>query len=487
MIDFKQKMEEEEKRARRLSGDSEEIIIPSKRRKRIVTYIIAIIAVGLIFSGKILISSQNGTDWFSGTGFFSKLKHLVPSSDKMLKGESEDRVNILLLGMGGEGHEGAYLTDTIMLASLQPSDKQVSLISIPRDLVAPVSGWQKVNSINAYAEKDNPGSGGEATAKAFTELLQTPIDYYIRVDFSGFSNIIDELGGIQVNVENTLDDYAYPILGQEDNPNYYSRYEHLHIDKGLQTMNGSLALKYARSRHAGGGEGSDFSRAKRQQLVLEAVKDKLLSSKTLLNPVMITKLVNEFSKDVSTNLNAWEVLRLWEMYKNVDRTKIINKVLSDAPDGLLVSGLGDGGAYILTPRSGNFSEVRNMVKNIFAASSTETSASATKAIARISDEAKVVVLNGTWISGLAGKTSVILEQSGFVISKSGNSPERNYTKTTVYSLATTTVKEKSLKTLKSLTGAAQSFDFPAWIGEYQNATSAPDFLLIIGTDANKAE
>ncbi len=487
MIDFKQKMEEEEKRARRLSDDSEEIIIPNKRRKRIVTYIIAIVAVGLIFSGKILISSQNGTDWFSGTGFFSKLKHLVPSSDKMLKGEGDDRINILLLGMGGEGHDGAYLTDTIMLTSFQPSTKQISLVSIPRDLVSPVSNWQKVNSINAYAEKANPGSGGEATAKAFTELLQTPIDYYIRVDFSGFSNIIDELGGIQVNVENTLDDYSYPILGQEDNPNYYSRYEHLHIEKGLQTMDGSLALKYARSRHAAGGEGSDFARAKRQQLVLEAVKDKLLSSKTLLNPVMITKLVNEFSKDISTNLNAWEVLRLWEMFKDVDRAQIINKVLSDAPDGLLVSGTGENGAYILTPRSGNFSEVRNMVKNIFTASSTETITNSTRTIARINDDAKVIVLNGTWVSGLAGKTAVILEQSGFTVSKTGNSPERDFAQTTVYNLATTTIKEKSLKTLKSLTGATQSYDLPAWASEYQNASSTPDFLLIIGTDANKAE
>lgn len=486
MIDFKQKMEEEEKRTRRLSDDPEEIIIPSKRKKRIITYVIAIIAIGLIFSGKILISSQNGTDWFSGTGLLSKLKHLVPSSDKTLKGEGEDRINILLLGMGGEGHEGAYLTDTIILASLQPSTKQVSLISIPRDLVAPVSNWQKVNSINAYAEMENAGSGGEATAKAFTELLQTPIEYYIRVDFNGFANIIDELGGIEVNVENTLDDYSYPILGEEDNPNYYSRYEHLHIEKGLQTMNGSLALKYARSRHAAGGEGSDFSRARRQQLVLDAVKNKLLSNKTLLNPVMVTRLVNEFSKDISTNINAWEALRLWEMFKDVDQTQIINKVLSDAPDGLLVSGKGENGAYILTPRSGNFSEVRNMVKNIFGASLTDATETA-KAIVKISDAAQVIVLNGTWITGLAGKTSVILEQSGFTVSRTGNSPERDYSKTTVYSLATTTAKEKSLKTLKSLTGAMQSFDLPVWIDEYQNASSAPDFLLIVGTDANKAE
>ncbi len=487
MIDFKQKMEEEEAHARRLSDDPTEAIIPNKKRKRIITYVIAIVAIGLIFSGKVLMSSQNGTDWLSGTGFFSKLKHLVPLSDKTLMGEENDRINILLLGIGGGNHEGAYLTDTIMLSSLQPSTKQAALISIPRDLVAPVSNWQKVNSINAYAEKENPDSGSAVTAKAFAELLQTPIDYYVGVDFSGFSKIIDELGGIEVNVENTLDDYTYPILGEEDNPNYYSRFEHLHIEKGLQTMNGSLALKYARSRHALSSEGSDFARARRQQLVLQAVKDKLLSSKTLLNPVMVTKLINEFNKDISTNLNAWEILRLWEMFKDIDKTQITNKVLSDAPDGLLVSGRGENGAYILTPRSGNFSEVRNMVKNIFATSTTGIISTPEKRIVRISDNASVTILNGTWISGLAGKTSVMLEQSGFNVLKTGNSPERNYTKTTIYSLATTTVKDKSLKALKSITGASQSYDFPAWVDEYQTATSTTDFLIIIGTDANVIE
>ena len=480
-------MEEEERRARRLAGLPEEIIIPNKKRRRIITYVIAVVVIGLIFSGKILMSSQNGTNWLAGTGFLSKLKHLVPTADKTLKGEENDRVNILLLGMGGEGHDGAYLTDTIMLASFQPSTKQVSLVSIPRDLVAPVSNWQKVNSINAYAEMANPGSGGEATIKAFGELLQTPIDYYIRVDFNGFSNIIDELGGIEVNVENVLDDYSYPILGQEDNPNYYSRFEHLHIEKGLQTMSGSLALKFARSRHALSSEGSDFARARRQQLVLEAVKNKLLSSKTLLNPVMVTKLINEFSKNISTNLSAWEILRMWEMFKDVDRTKIINKVLSDAPDGLLVSGQGENGAYILTPRAGNFFEVRNLIQNIFAAaSSTGTITNPVKNITRITDDARVMILNGTWITGLAGKTAVMLEQSGFNVLKTGNAPERNYSQTTVYSLATSTTKEKSFKALKNITGATQSFDFPAWISN-QTASATPDFLLIIGTDANRAE
>ena len=485
MIDFKQKIEEEDAKARREnrfspSPEDIELILNSKKRKRFVTYTIAIIAIALIFSGRILISSQNATAWFSEIGILNKIKHLVPSSDNKLKGEDQDRVNILLLGMGGEGHDGAYLTDTIMLASFQPSTKRVSMISIPRDLVSPVSDWRKINSVNAYAEQKNPGSGGEVTAKVIGELLQMPIDYYIRADFNGFVNIINELGGIDVNVENVLDDYTYPAYGQEDNPNYYARFEHLHFDKGWQTMDGSRALKYARSRHASSLEGSDFARAKRQQLVLEAVKEKLMSSRTLLNPVMVTKLANQFSKNISTNLSTWEVLRLWELFKDVNRAQIINKVLSDAPDGLLVSGTGQDGAYILTPRSGNFSQVRNMVRDVFL---TET-APVKKEIITIKDEASVMILNGTWIAGLASKTATTLGESNFSIIRTGNAPLRNYEQSAVYDLSAGS-KTDSLEALKKLTGATQSYDYPDWIKSYQTSGTSPDFMLILGTDANK--
>jgi LCP family protein required for cell wall assembly len=384
--------------------------------------------------------------------------------------------------MGGEGHDGAYLTDTIMLASLKPSTKQVALISIPRDLTAPVSGWRKINSVNAYAEQQTPGSGGEATTKAIDELLQTPITYYIRVDFAGFERIIDEIGGVEINVENTFDDYTYPIEGQEDNPNYYSRFEHLHFDAGLQKMDGALALKYARSRHALGSEGSDFARARRQQLLLEAVKEKLLSRQTLLNPVILGKLINEFNKDISTNLSTWEILRFWDLFKDVKREQIINKVLSDAPDGLLVSSTGQDGAYILIPRSGNFAEIKNMVQTIFETSPSKSLTN--KVIEPITDEAKVFIANGTWITGLASKTSSTVAQYQFRVAGTGNAVERNYEQTVVYDLSYGQ-KNESLNILKKITGATQAFNSPAWLEQYKTGETKSDFLLILGTDANK--
>ncbi len=487
MIDFKQKMEEKERLERReqINWSTENPVIGNKKRKKFITYTIAIIVIALIFSGRVIMSSQNATNWLPGSNFFNKLKHLVPSADRQLAGEENDRINILLLGMGGEGHDGAYLTDTIMLAGLKPSTKQVALVSIPRDLSAPIngSGWRKINNINAYAEASEAGTGGEATTEALADFLQIPINYYIRVDFNGFIDIIDELGGVEVNVENTLDDYAYPIRGEEDNPNYYARFEHLHIDQGPQKMDGELALKYARSRHALGIEGSDFARAKRQQIILEAVKEKLLSRQTLLNPVTIGKLINEFNKNISTNLNIWEMLRLWDLAKDVKREQIISEVISDAPESFLVASQGADGAFILIPRSGNFSAIRKMVQNILETNEPEK----LENIESISDQAKIIINNGTWITGLANKTALTLEKYKFEITKTGNAPERTYEQTVVYDL-TYGHKNASLEILKKITQATQLFDSPEWLKEYRAGNEEQvDFLLILGTEANDLE
>jgi LCP family protein required for cell wall assembly len=483
MIDFKQKMQEIEKLEKKNQTDQpdDELMIVSSKRKKITTYIIAILVIALVFSGKIIMSSPSASNWISGIGFFNNIRKLVPAVDKKLIGEENDKINILLLGYGGAGHDGAYLTDTMMLASLKPSTKQVALISIPRDLTAPVSGWRKINNVNAYAEQAKPGSGGTATAAAITELFQTPITYYVSVDFTGFERIIDEIGGVDVNIENTFDDYTYPATGQEDNPNYYARYEHLHFDAGPKHMDGALALKYARSRHALGPEGSDFARARRQQLLMEAVKEKLLSRQTLLNPVVLSKLMSEFTKDVSTNLNTWEIIKLWSNFKDVNRSQIINKVLSDAPDGYLVSGTGQDGAYILTPRSGNFSEIQNMVQTIFDSQTTDT----TKPVVNpITDNAKVFIANGTWVTGLASKTSSTLAEYNFNVTGAGNAVERNYAQSVVYDLSVG-AKNDSLTALKKLTGATQAFNSPSWLEQYKTGNNESDFLLILGTDANK--
>ena len=152
MIDFKQKMEEEQRQNQSgIDRDLADLLEATKKRRKATSYIIAIVVIGIIFAGKILMSSQ-GASWLGENSFLGKLKHLTGIADNRLKGEENDRVNILLLGMGGKNHDGGYLTDTIMLASLKPSTGQVSLISIPRDLTVPIanSGWRKINNIKTH-------------------------------------------------------------------------------------------------------------------------------------------------------------------------------------------------------------------------------------------------------------------------------------------------------------------------------------------------
>ncbi len=469
-------------------------IHPPKRRRFIKALIYLIAFLGLIFAFffiKNYFAPSTKESWVDKLPIIGTVKHLAESSDRELKGEPRDRINILLLGIGGKGHDGGQLTDTIMVGSIKPSTRQASLLSIPRDLTVPIegSGFGKINAINAYAEQSDKGSGGIATSQAIGDLLNSPIDYYVRVDFSGFEKIIDQIGGIDVYVENTLDDYAYPILGNEDNPNYYSRYEHLHIEKGWQHMDGSLALKYARSRHGGAGEGTDFARARRQQKIMEAVKDKLISAKVLLNPKSVSEIIGTVNDNIATNVKVWEIIKLWSFVKDLKSEDIINKVLDNSPSGLLVDGRGVNGAYILSPRSGDFSEIQYLFAEIFGDAAYKDS-SKLKSGDNDLPSARVSILNGTWVNGLGGRKALEYERMGMEVVEISNSSRHNFEKSVIYDLSFG-AKREALQHLKEETGANIAPTLPDWLKEELAAQNAerkriqPDFIIILGTDADQ--
>lgn len=472
MIDFKQGMETEE-------DVSSEYKI--KKGRKFITYGGIIVIVACIFAGKVIMSGPSGDSWFNISSIFSKVAHITTAEDKKLIGEEDDRINILLIGMGGKNHDGGYLADTIMLLSFKPSTKQVSMISIPRDTTVPVGGgaWRKINSVNATAEAKEPGSGGPTMATALSEILGVPITYYVRADFQGFINIVDEMKGVEVNVENTLDDYSYPVMGREDNPDYYSRYEHLHVEAGLQKMDGSLALKFARSRHGLGKEGTDFARAKRQQLILQAVKEKLLSKSTLLKPAMILKISGQLSEHIDTNLGIREMLLFWDKFKDVNRDSIINEVIDNQDNGLLVDSRGEDGAYLLVPKSGNFNQIKAFVQNIFGVDAT---ASKTIDVKPIENQVKLQIINGTWVTGLASQIANKLDPYNFKATKIGNGVERNLVTSAIYDLSYGK-NDQAIKSLSELTGAKLAYDNPSWLETLKNNTSTPGIVLILGTDA----
>jgi len=461
---------------------------PKNKWPRPLVFILGFFLLAYIFFNFNQTEEQKSSSWFYNLPVISQIKHLAESANVKLKGEDRDRINILLLGIGGKGHDGGLLTDTIILASIKPGENKLSMVSIPRDLTVPIEGmgWQKINSVNAYAEKKQPGSGGLAISQTVNDIFQIPIDYYVTVDFTGFEKIVDDLGGLTVNVENTFDDYKYPILGSEDAA-WNQRWEHLHIEKGEQNMDGELTLKYVRSRHALGVEGSDFARARRQQKVLEAVKEKVLSLNILFKPATISKMVSDISDNYQSNLKIWEMVKLWNLTKNVKSDNIINRVLDNSPSGLLTDAVGIEGAYILQPRNGDFSEIQYLVNNIF----NEAPAADQKKV--ILEKAAIEVRNGTWINGLANKAALDLEKYGFNIVRVGNTSQQSFEKSVIYDL-TYGAKIQALTILKNKTNANVALGMPQWLmddlaKEISKETSPvqPDFIIVLGRDADKTQ
>ncbi|HUC20080.1 MAG TPA: LCP family protein, partial [Candidatus Polarisedimenticolaceae bacterium] len=181
-----------------------------------------------------------------------------------LKGEDQGRINIMMLGVGDPGHAGENLSDTNLLISLDTRSHAVAVISIPRDTRVKIPGYGsgKINSAHA--------KGGIPTAKATMETnLGVPVHYYVKANFSGLRQVVDAVGGVDVNNTTLLSDSDYPC----DN-NQYKKCG-FKLAPGNHHLDGATALKYVRCRK--GTCGDDFGRAARQQEVMQAIRAKATS------------------------------------------------------------------------------------------------------------------------------------------------------------------------------------------------------------------
>ena len=244
------------------------------------------------------------------------------------------RINILLLGTGGGSHEGPNLTDTMIFISLNTEKKTALFVSVPRDIW--IDSLQKrINEAYAIGQEKKPEEkGGLLLAKAVvSEILGQPIQYSLRLDFSGFEKIVDLLGGVTINVESSFTDNLYPIEGKENDdcggndPDYKCRYETLTFTKGEQIMDGKTALKFVRSRHAEGGEGSDFARSKRQQKLIFALKDKILQKETLLDTRKLEKLQKTLGDSIDTDIKNNEIDDFVKIALKMKEVQIQNFIL----------------------------------------------------------------------------------------------------------------------------------------------------------------
>ncbi|MCL5970905.1 MAG: LCP family protein [Patescibacteria group bacterium] len=287
-------------------------------------------------------------------------------------------LGILLLGYGGAGHDGGNLTDAIQLLFLDFSKKKVILVSIPRDLWIKLPNGKEAK-INAFLlpGANNPSETPKSIISTVTGL---PVNYFISVDFVGFMRAIGiELKGIDVNVAETLDDPLYPISGEEVNPcgltpeeiaditekysglerdkQFPCRYEHLHFEKGLVHMEGGDALKYVRSRH-GSGEG-DISRGKRQQEVLIAIAQKLMSLNALDNT---GKFFEQLTKHLKTDIDIKIAEYLTPFLKSAKDFQVVN--INLGPANVLTTATSNDKQAIIIPKEGinQWNKVQSYIK-----------------------------------------------------------------------------------------------------------------------------
>lgn len=324
---------------------------------------------------------------------------IIPEKQIPLRGEQNGRINILLLGAAGEHKPGGNLTDTVMIMSIDMKNKKVALLSLPRDLYIQIPESQyftKINSLYTIGIKENKGA--DLIKKAVEKITSLEINYYLAVDFEAFEKIIDDIGG--VNVISTFDIYDTRYPG----PNY--SYETFSLDKGLHLLDGKTALKYVRERHSDP-EG-DFGRARRQQQVIQAVKNKMFSAKTLLNVVALNDILTTLGDNIRTDISFDEIDRFITISKEVDLQNI-NNVVVDAweKDSLLKVShvmLGDARAFILVPRVGNFSEVQDLAQNIFDQTEIKKRQETIAA-----EEARIEIVNQSGDNQLAYKIQKLLE------------------------------------------------------------------------------
>lgn len=301
--------------------------------------------------------------------------------------KTDNGINILLLGTGGGSHDGPNLTDTIIFAHIDPVKNKVDLISIPRDLWIPDLD-NKINFAYAKGEAVKKGGGLVLARAVVSKVLNQPVSYGFRIDFDGFVKAVDLIGGLDISVDREFDDYQYPveekredlcghtieeatILIASESPQivFPCRYEHAHFNKGRQHIDGSRALIFVRSRYAIGVEGTDFARSMRQQKVIQAFREKILSPGTLLNPVTITNLYSVLSGSIDTDIKTSEFDDFIKLANKMRQALIRSEVLEQEDEekpGLLLNPPLDEfqGAWVLIPRLGNgkFSEIQEHVK-----------------------------------------------------------------------------------------------------------------------------
>jgi LCP family protein required for cell wall assembly len=360
--------------------------------------------------------------------------------------QDTDRINILLLGIDKRDDEpiGGTRSDTIMLASVDPVTKSASLVSIPRDLWVTIPGCTASMGCSGGGQRINFAhavGGPELTQKTLSADFGIQTQYYARVDFRGFEQAVDSVGGVIIDVDWPVKDDEYPT-------NDYG-YQRIYFAPGPQLMDGPTSLMYARSRHGM----SDFARAGRQQKVLVSLRNRALQLNMLSRA---PELAGILQKSVSTNLSPVQMLSLAKLISQIDRQRI-NSLVVDT--NYVTPFKGIDGADLLSP---------NMPAIRAAISATQ------RAAAHPELRAKVEVLNGSGTAGLGQKAADYLTAQGFNVVRVAAAERSDYHSSQVQVLTEDRSSAEVLATMLKVPATA--------ISDLPTPNAGADIRIVVGQD-----
>lgn len=341
------------------------------------------------------------------------------TNDLIKPWQGQERITILLLGIDQRCEEsGPTHTDSMMLLTIDPVGKSASLLSLPRDLWVdiPQVGVDRINQAFYFGELYELPGGGPTMARQTVEmLLGVPINYYVTVNFDAFVEVVDLIGGIEIDVPEEIDDQTYPDRCYGYDPFY--------LAAGTQRLNGSTALKYARTRATFGG---DVDRAGRQQAVILSVRDQITQLDMVPQLVaQAPQLWQTLQDNIRTNMSLEEGVQLVLLVQEIPRENISSAVIDfnyvfneTTPDG----------RQVLVPIRDKIRVLRN---DLFAPPAIPTPQIENLPALMAEEEARIAVYNGTAVFGLAADTESYLLEFDLNIVEIGNADSSEYRSTQI--------------------------------------------------------
>ena len=334
--------------------------------------------------------------------------------------EGTERINILLLGIDSRcDEEGPTRTDSMMLISIDPVNQTTSALSIPRDtwVEIPIFGADRINRAHYFGEANEyPGGGPQLAMETVENFLGIHVDHFIGINFEAFRDFINLIDGIQIDVPEAVDDPTYP-------DECYG-YDPFRVSAGVQSMNGPIALQYARTRATAGG---DIDRAARQQQVIFAVRQKLLDLGMIPKLILrAPQLWDSFERNVQTSLSQKEVIQLALLVQDIPAENIQMSVIDY---NYVYNATTPNGEQVLIPDYDKISELRD---ELFSAVTAPQPIVNNLTQHVIDEDARVVIWNGTQTRGLASETQTYLESYGLNIAAIDNADTSQYPTTRVF-------------------------------------------------------